>query len=352
MSDPAPSLVSWPPSWHYLAGAPAAAGDYRRRPEDFQVEEVLDFVPEGQGEHLWLWLEKRGMTTPDLARLLARAVDIPVRDVGFSGLKDRDAVTRQWFSLALPGREAPPGWEAGLVERGVTCLQAVRHPRKLKRGVHRANRFRLKIGGEAMVSPATRERWDRLVQLGVPNYFGPQRFGPEGRNLHRARQLLARGWRKRQDPHGLLLSTARSYLFNSVLSARVADGTWCVPQPGDVLNLEGTASRFAATEIDDSLLARAEAGDLHPTGPLWGRGRLESSGEVAERETRIAAGCPDLADGLVQAGASHERRPLRLRLKEPEWRTEGDAAWLSFSLPRGAFATSVLRELFRHPTLV
>ncbi|WP_295039332.1 tRNA pseudouridine(13) synthase TruD [Salinicola sp.] len=149
-----------------------------------------------------------------------------------------------------------------------------------------------------------------------------------------------------------MLSTARSYLFNSVLSARVADGTWCVPQPGDVLNLEGTASRFAATEIDDSLLARAEAGDLHPTGPLWGRGRLESSGEVAERETRIAAGCPDLADGLVQAGASHERRPLRLRLKEPEWRTEGDAAWLSFSLPRGAFATSVLRELFRHPTLV
>lgn len=151
MSDPVSSSIAWPPAWHYLAGAPATAGDYRQSPEEFQVEEVLDFIPEGQGEHWWLWVEKRGVTTPDLARLLARAVDIPVRDVGFSGLKDRDAVTRQWFSLALPGREPPPDWEAGLVERGVTCLHAVRHPRKLKRGVHRANRFRLRIGGEASV---------------------------------------------------------------------------------------------------------------------------------------------------------------------------------------------------------
>jgi len=346
------SLVSWPPNWCYINGMPTAAGEYRQRPEDFQVEEQFDFTPEGHGEHWWLWLEKRGLTTPDLARLLARVVDIPVRDVGFSGLKDRDAVTRQWFSLALPGREPPPGWEAGLMERGVRCLEAARHPRKLKRGVHRANRFRLRIEGEAIVSPATRERWDRLITDGVPNYFGPQRFGPEGRNLHRARQLLVRGWRKRQDPQGLLLSTARSYLFNAMLSARVADGTWCVPQPGDVLNLEGTASRFVAAEVDDALLARAEAGDLHPTGPLWGSGRLESEGMIVERETAIATGFPELSDGLVRAEVRQNRRALRLRLKDAAWETQGEAVWLSFTLPRGAFATSVLRELFRHPTLV
>ncbi|WP_280952809.1 tRNA pseudouridine(13) synthase TruD [Salinicola sp. CPA57] len=353
MSDPAPPTVdSWPPNWCYVAGMPTVAGDYRQRAEDFQVEEQFDFTPEGQGEHLWLWLEKRGSTTPDLARLLARAVDIPVRDVGFSGLKDRDAVTRQWFSLALPGREPPPGWKAGLAERHVECLEAVRHPRKLKRGVHRANRFRLRIQGEAIASSATRERWDRLVADGVPNYFGPQRFGPAGRNLHRARQLLARGWRKRQDPQGLLLSTARSYLFNAVLSARVADGSWCVPQPGDVLNLDGTASRFACETIDQQLLARAQAGDLHPTGPLWGKGRLESLADVAGRETAIATGFAELADGLIQAGVRQDRRSLRLRLADASWEAADDAVWLSFSLPRGAFATSVLRELFQHPSLI
>lgn len=347
-----PSTEYWPPKWHHAAGLPAAAGEYRQSAEGFQVEEQFDFAPEGQGEHWWLWLEKRGLTTPDLARLLARAVDIPVRDVGYSGLKDRNAVTRQWFSLALPGREPPADWDAGLAERGVTCLEAVRHPRKLKRGVHRANRFHLRISGEAVVSDATRERWDRLVSGGVPNYFGPQRFGPEGRNLHRARQLLARGWRKRQDPQGLLLSTARSYLFNAVLSARVADGTWCVPQPGDVLNLEGTASRFASATVDQDLLARAETGDLHPTGPLWGDGRLESGAQVAERETAIATDFAELSEGLVQAGVRHDRRPLRLRLKDADWTPQGDSVWLSFTLPRGAFATSVLRELFRHSTLI
>ncbi len=346
------STEYWPPNWHYAAGQPVATGEYRQRAEDFQVEEQFDFAPEGQGEHWWLWLEKRGLTTPDLARLLARAVDIPPRDVGYSGLKDRNAVTRQWFSLALPGREPPADWDAGLADRGVTCLEAVRHPRKLKRGVHRANRFRLRISGEAVASPATRQRWDRLVADGVPNYFGPQRFGPEGRNLQRARQLLARGWRKRQDPQGLLLSTARSYLFNAVLSARIADGTWCVPQPGDVLNLEGTASRFASAEIDQDLLARAAAGDLHPTGPLWGCGRLESGAQVAERETAIATGFGELSGGLVQAGVDHARRPLRLRLKDADWELQDDSVWLSFTLPRGAFATSVLRELFRHSTLM
>ncbi|WP_251978875.1 tRNA pseudouridine(13) synthase TruD [Salinicola avicenniae] len=343
---------TWPPAWAFVDGAPAVAGEYRNGAETFQVEEVLGFEPEGAGEHLWVWIEKRGATTPDVARLLARAFDISPRDVGYSGLKDRDAVTRQWFSLALPGREAPEGWQAGLAARGVSCLEARRHPRKLKRGVHRANRFRLRIAGEAPADPATRVRWERLVSQGVPNYFGPQRFGPEGRNVQRARQLFARGWSKRQDPHGLLLSSARSYLFNTVLSARVAEGTWSVPHAGDVLNLEGTASRFLADTVDAALEARAAVGDLHPTGPMWGRGTLESTGDVAAAERNGVAGHPALRDGLEAAGVRQDRRPLRMRLGEAEWLPEPDGAcWLTFSLPRGAFATSVLRELFHHPTL-
>jgi len=350
-SDVSEEAALWPPRWAFVDGEPSLAGVYRQRPEDFQVEEQLDFEPEGHGEHLWLWIEKRALTTPDLARHLARLAGIAVRDVGFSGLKDRAAVTCQWFALALPGRELAAGWDAALAERGARVLSAARHPRKLKRGVHRGNRFRLRIAGEAIEHEATRLRWRRIVDQGVPNYFGPQRFGPDGRNLQRARQLLVRGWRKRQDPQGLLLSTARSYLFNTLLSERVADGTWCTPLDGDVLNLDGTASRFGAATVDAELSARASAGDLHPTGPLWGCGNRETAGDVAEREARLAARYPELSQGLEAAGARQQRRALRVNVAEATWERRADAVWLGFTLPRGAFATAVLRELFRHPTL-
>ncbi|WP_110686906.1 tRNA pseudouridine(13) synthase TruD [Salinicola aestuarinus] len=341
----------WPPQWAYVEGEPTLAGSYRQRPEEFVVDEVLGFTPEGEGEHLWVWVEKRGVTTPDLARLLAKRAEIAVRDVGFSGLKDRDGVTRQWLSLALPGRELAAGWDDGLAERGVQVLDARRHPRKLKRGVHRANRFSLRLRGEATAASATFERWQRRVAEGIPNYFGPQRFGPGGRNLQRAEALFARGWRKRDDPQGLLLSTARSYLFNEVLSARVADGSWCRAIAGDVFNLDGSNSRFAAETLDAALEARLASGDLHPTAMLWGVGRLESAGEVAERETRIANAHPTLRDGLEAAGARQARRPLRVRLADPEWRTTDDGVELSFTLPRGAFATALLRELFTDASL-
>ncbi|KFF48336.1 pseudouridine synthase [Gammaproteobacteria bacterium MFB021] len=349
-----PDAPAWPPRWAHAETPPSVEGRYRDSAEAFQVEEVLDFTPEGEGEHLWVWIEKRGVTTPDAARSLARQAEIALRDVGFSGLKDRDAVTRQWLSLALPGRTLAAGWETPLAERGIRVLRAERHPRKLKRGVHRANRFRLRLDGPAASSPAVYERWTRLVTQGVPNYFGPQRFGPEGRNLQRALALFARGWRKREDPQGLLLSTARSYLFNQVLAARVADGSWCRPLAGDVLNLEGSASRFLSETADPALEARAAAGDLHPTGPLWGQGEPHSRGEVAVLEQREAAACAALRDGLIAAGAQHERRALRVLPGAASWcaaETES-SVWLEFSLPRGAFATAVLRELMRHPTLI
>ncbi len=315
------------------------------------VDEELGFAPEGEGEHLWVWVEKRGVTTPDLARLLAKRAEIAVRDVGFSGLKDRDGVTRQWLSLALPGRELAAGWDAGLAERGVRVLEACRHPRKLKRGVHRANRFRLRLRGEAVAEPATFERWQRRVHEGLPNYFGPQRFGPDGRNLQRAEALFARGWRKRDDPQGLLLSTARSYLFNQMLSARVADGSWCRGLAGDVFNLDGTQSRFAGETLDAELEARLASGDIHPTGALWGKGELESAAAVAERETRIVDAHPVLRDGLEAAGARQARRPLRVRIAKPHWETMDEGVEVTFALPRGAFATALLRELFTHASL-
>lgn len=345
------SEIAWPPDWAHVDGAPTHSGCYRAAPEDFRVEEQLDFEPEGEGEHLWVWVEKRGVTTPDLARMLAEYAGIAVRDVGFSGLKDRDGVTRQWLSLGLAGRELAPGWDAGLAERGARVLDARRHPRKLKRGVHRANRFHLRVDSEGLADGSVLKRWNQRVDNGVPNYFGPQRFGPHGRNLQRAEALLQRGWRKRADPQGLLLSTARSYLFNQLLAARVRDGSWCRAIAGDVFNLDGSASRFPAETVDAELESRVASGDLHPTGPLWGTGRLESLGEVAERETRIASDHPALTRGLEAAGVRQARRALRVRLIDESWQACDDAVWLGFTLPRGAFATAVLRELFTHPTL-
>ncbi|GEK72163.1 MULTISPECIES: tRNA pseudouridine(13) synthase TruD [Halomonas] len=348
------AAIVWPPSWPRVLdahfGAPRPGG-YRATPEDFQVEEQLGFEPEGQGEHLWLWLEKRDLTTAMVARRLARACEVTQRDVGYAGMKDRHAVTRQWFSVHLPGREAPDDLEARLADLPLTLLEVTRHPRKLKRGVHAANRFRLRVTGEALTDPHLAERWAWLCHHGAANYFGPQRFGADGRNIHRAAGVLARGWRKRDDREGMLLSAARSYLFNELLAARIEAGDWATPLPGEAVILDGSSSQFVAETVDDSLIARAERLDLHPSGVLWGQGRSVAQGEALAREQALAEAHPALCDGLVRAGVKTARRPLRLRLAAPRLAPGEGEAWFSFTLPRGAFATAVLRELIAHPTL-
>ncbi|WP_416137727.1 tRNA pseudouridine(13) synthase TruD [Halomonas sp. HK25] len=349
-----PDTIAWPPSWPRVLDAEFGlppAGEYRASPEDFQVAEVLDFAPEGEGEHLWLHIEKRDLTTAMAVRELARLCEVPPRDIGYSGMKDRVAVTRQWLSVQLPGREAPAGLNDALAACGVSVLAEARHPRKLKRGVHRANRFRLRLTGAAVEAPALEARWARLIEQGVANYFGPQRFGPDGRNLLRARSLLARGWRKRDDRDGMLLSAARSFLFNELLAGRVQDCSWNRLLPGEVAILDGTASQFSVEAPDDELYARTARLDLHPSGVLWGVGDSVAGTEALAREAQLPSRYPALCTGLERAGVRLARRPLRLRLGESCLTRGENELWLAFSLPRGAFATAVLRELIAHPTL-
>ncbi|WP_280547886.1 tRNA pseudouridine(13) synthase TruD [Halomonas sp. 11-S5] len=347
--------IDWPPAWPRVLegefGVPPS-GDYRAVPEDFRVEEALDFAPEGEGEHLWLFIEKRDLTTAMVARELARLCEVSPQVVGYSGMKDRVAVTRQWLSVQLPGREAPEGLVARLAERGIRVLDQARHPRKLKRGVHRANRFHLRITGAAVADPGLEARWQRLCDAGVANYVGPQRFGADGRNLQRARAVLARGWRKRDDREGMLLSAARSFLFNELLAARVRDHSWAMPLPGEVVMLDGSASQFDVAPDDAAELGeRARRLDLHPAGILWGVGTSRAAGAARAHEAALVARYPGLCGGLERAGVRLARRALRLRLGEPRL-TRGDGElWLAFSLPRGAFATAVLRELISHPFL-
>ena len=313
--------------WHRSHGEPLFVATLRSRAEDFVVVEQLGWLPHGDGEHDYLWIEKVGANTDWLARQLARHADVPVKDVGFAGLKDRHAITRQWFSVP---RWHAPDWSALNLE-GVVVLEQTRHLRKLRRGAHQANEFRIVLrhaGRDAPKSLAA--RLAMIAKLGVPNYFGEQRFGRHGANVTLADDW-ARGKRLSRAKRSLAISTMRSLLFNEALSQRVAEASWDRLLPGDIANLDGSGSVFAVSEVDETLHRRCDAMDIHPAGVLVG---AESPG-VPERWRGA------LARARVEPGT----RPLRLRVDQLETETFEDALALSFTLPRGAFATSVLREI-------
>lgn len=323
-------------------GGPAGSGRLRERPEDFRVDEVLGFEPGGGGEHLWLWVCKRGANSEDVAAALADAAGVRRRRVGYSGRKDRNAETRQWFSLHLPGAADPdwPATDAG----GWRVERAVRHPRKLRTGTHRANAFRLRVRGFEGDRAAAEARLAAIAGAGFPNYFGPQRFGRAGENLKRARAALAGGGRR---PTGILLSAARSWLFNLVLDRRVADGSWCRALPDDAMMLAGTHSVFRARGDEPDLESRLAAHDIDPTGPMWGRGEAVAGPAALARERAWLDGEGALRDALEAFGVTASRRALRARPPDLEWDWVSDDLRLAFTLPRGAFATSLLREVVR-----
>lgn len=326
-------------------GGPVLRGRLRVQPEDFEVEELRAFGPGGAGEHAWLEIEKRGANTEWVARELARFAGVPPMAVGFAGLKDRHALTRQVYTVHLAGRP-DPDWSAFAAE-GVRVLAATRHPRKLARGALSGNRFRLVFRDVTGDREAVAGLVARISRDGVPNRFGEQRFGLEGGNLAAAAAMFA-GRRVGKAERGRLLSTARSAIFNAVLDARVADGTWNRGLDGEVFQIDGSGSIFGPEPIDDALAVRVEALAVHPTGPLWGRGAARVGGAVAELESRIAADprLAPLALGLEAAGVERARRALRVRVAglAHQW-LDGATLELRFKLPAGAYATVVAAEL-------
>lgn len=330
--------------------APAGFGYLRTVPGDFRVDEICDVTPDGQGEHVWLWVEKTGLTTPQAAERLAAAAGVAARDIGYSGLKDRHAVTRQWFSLAWPIKRKLPGWPN---DSNCRVLDVQRHGRKLRRGTHRSNRFEIVVRDVSHLAGAALDaRAERIRRDGVPNYFGPQRFGRGGRNIALSRALFA-GTRLSRGRRSFALSAARSFVFNAVLDARLRAGAWPEPVPGDVFMLGGSRSLFAAAETDESwssLVDRAVQLDIHPTGPLPGRKRtkaVQPAGAAAEIEDRVLADFDEFAHGLAEFGVDADRRSLRLPVVDLAASIEGRDLGLVFALPSGAFATSVIRELVR-----
>jgi tRNA pseudouridine13 synthase len=337
-------------------GAPLGHGRLRVDPADFRVEEDLGFEPDGEGDHRLLWVRKTNVNTQWVACRLAELAGVRPADVGFAGLKDRRAVATQWFSVPAT-RGGEPDWSS--LPEGIEVLDVAAHRRKLRRGALRGNRFRILVRDpvplsgslSAVVSAAlVEQRLGEIRRLGVPNYFGEQRFGHGGANLLRADALL-RGAPRRTPRHqrGLWLSAARSELFNRVLARRVSQESWNRPVPGDCLNLDGSHSYFRAETIDEDLIERCEGLDLHPTGPLWGKGDPPTGGEVRALEEAMAASLPGWGEGLARFGLSQERRALRLPVPDLDWGLVPEGLRLTFTLPAGAYATAVVRELFLWP---
>jgi tRNA pseudouridine13 synthase len=327
----------------YACGTPPLAARLRASPEDFQVEEILGYDADGVGEHVLLWVEKRGANTAWVARELAKFAGVPQVAVGYAGMKDRHAVTRQTFSVQLAGKP-DPDWST-FPHAEVKVLAATRHSRKLKRGALRGNRFVLVLREVEGDRAAAEQVLQQIAVRGVPNYYGEQRFGREGGNVEQARAMFG-GRRVERDKRSFLLSAARSHIFNNVLAARVERDAWDKPLDGEIWSLAGSRSWFGPEPFTDVLAERLVRADIHPSGPLWGQGEPPTQAEAGALEREIGAANSDLAAGLAAARMDQERRPLRLLPKDLKWRWLDDASLeLSFELPAGAYATVVVREL-------
>jgi len=332
-----------PPRAH---GGPAGRARLKASAEDFAVAERLGFGADGGAAHLLLTVAKRGRDTLAVARELARLAGCAPREVGFAGLKDRLAVATQYFTVPAP---RPPRPLAGLEGEGFRVLAAEAHSRKLRRGALAGNAFVIWL--RELEAPPARlaERLGQVAAAGVPNYFGPQRFGRDGANLEAvARFAAGAGLPRQREARAFVLSAARGLLFNALLARRVADGSWQRLLPGELVNLAGRNSWFAAGTIDAELEARLARRDLNPTGPLAGRGPSPADAAGA-LEAEVLAGFGPLPAALEGAGLEAARRPLRLWPEDFRAEVEHGTLRLEFRLPPGAYATAVVRELVETP---
>jgi len=317
----------------------------RQQAADFQVNECIPFEPQGQGGHVMLLIEKIGSNSDWLAKQLARFAGVADVAIGYAGMKDRHAVTTQWFSINLEGYDEPD-WTLFDADN-CRIKRVTRHNKKLKRGVLTGNFFHLTLRDIEGARAIWEQSLDTVKRAGVPNYFAEQRFGHHYGNLDKAQRWMVEGKKpKQRQQRSIVLSAARSWLFNLVLSERIMQNNWTKQLSGDVMQLAGTrASYFEADDNDDSIQSRLEQFDIHPTGPLWGRGQALTHSASLELETAVLNDWTDWQQGLERVGLKQERRALRLHPEQLEWSYEDTNLHLSFFLPAGSYATAVLREL-------
>ncbi len=316
-------------------------------PEDFRVDEIAAYAPSGAGGHCFVRFEKAGLTTPDAVRALARALDADPSAAGTAGLKDRHAVTTQWasFERVDPGRALA----LGDALPGLRVLAAACHPHKLRTGHLHGNRFALRL---PFAEPGDLERaraiLARVERVGLPNYFGPQRFGAGGRNVARARRWLALGGPppRARFERRLLVSALQAALFNAVAAERVRDGLLDRALPGDVLRKEDTGGLFSTTDLAEAE-RRVAAWEVSATGPMFGPEMRWPLEQALAREERALADAGLAREQLARFGklGAGARRPLRVRPAAIALREATGSLELDVELPPGSYATVLLAEL-------
>ncbi|WP_034474890.1 tRNA pseudouridine(13) synthase TruD [Aestuariibacter salexigens] len=342
--------------WQYLHNPPNTNALFKQQEADFRVTEQLGYKPCGSGEHIYLWTRKQGLNTAYVAEQLAKYAGLPLRAVTYAGRKDKYALTEQFFGVHLPGKKDIDWHNMSLP--GFSILEATRHDKKLRTGNLKGNRFDITLR-QVQQSDELNQRLQSISEHGVPNYFGEQRFGvirqsesgmgeqvaAIGGNLALAQKMLSGETIRNRNKRSMAISALRSWLFNQYVSARLSAGKWQQILPGDAMQLVGSNSFFIAAENDDALKERLISQDIQITAPIWGSGDLPTTALAKQYEQAIADEYHDVCECLAALGLKQERRAISLYPQDMDWQFENDTLRLQFSLPAGAFATSVLREI-------
>lgn len=333
--------------WRYLHNKPQISGVLKDRVEDFIVRERLGYEPCGEGEHIYLWVRKQGLNTAFVAEEIAKFCQLPLRAVTYAGRKDKYAITEQWFSVHKPGL-AEYNWSAFSLA-GSEILKAIRHNKKLRVGVLKGNQFELVVR-HLSTTNGLQQRLELIASEGVPNYFGGQRFGDtrhhqQGGNLALAQTMIAGDAIRNRNKRSMAISALRAWLFNQFVSERITHNCFTQALRGDLMILSGSASFFCAEQIEPQTMQRLQSGDILISAPMWGEGQLASKVEALEFESRVAADNITVAQALATLGLKQERRAIALRPQNMAWHIAQQELKISFELPAGAFATSVLREV-------
>ncbi|HHR5901301.1 TPA: tRNA pseudouridine(13) synthase TruD [Providencia alcalifaciens] len=330
----------------YLHGKPLSSGTLKSIPEDFVVKEDLGFELDGEGEHVMVRVEKTGCNTLYVAEQLAKFAKISARAVSYAGLKDRHAVTEQWFCLQMPGKDTPDfsAWQL----EGCRVLAVTRQKRKLRIGSLKGNQFEITLR-DITNADDVEQRLQKVAKLGVPNYFGEQRFGRDGQNLVQARRWANQEITVRErNKRSFYLSAARSAMFNDIASARIANNTAQYAMLGDALQLTGRGSWFVATAEElDSLQARLQSSELSVTAPLPGDGDLGTQEDALAFEIHcLEQDYQPFMALMKNERVSPARRAVLVKPQNLQWQwLDSSTVKLDFFLNSGSFATSVVREI-------
>ncbi|MFQ3230635.1 tRNA pseudouridine(13) synthase TruD [Reinekea sp.] len=335
--------MTYPLVWPHAHNIDRTHGTLKLYPKDFKVVERLPETPSGEGEHLWLKIEKTNQNTAWVARQIAKWAGVGARDISYAGLKDRQAVTIQTFSIHLPGKETPDLSLFNIDQ--VTVIEAKRHGKKLRTGQLIGNHFSIRVREVEQTEEQVSLAWQTLCEQGIPNYFGPQRFGREGRNVQDGVEWLMGQKKLPKNLQSICLSAVRSYFFNELLADRIEQGTWNQLIEHDFAQFNAGKAGFYLETLANNDIERCAQGEISPCASLPGESRDEFTG-LDLREGQLLDKHKDVLAALKAKRVARHFRKLRVFPETPELSFEQGDPVFSFFLPAGSYATAVMTELF------